>query len=78
MHTKAEINRLHYFNEKNNSSFQSLIDCNEAILNEIDICVLLENDPENSIGLLDCDEDGWTNIDEWTLITNPNDAWSNF
>jgi len=48
-------------------------DCSIVITEQIDICVLLTDDPNNPIGNSDCDDDGVTNATECAENTDPLD-----
>ncbi len=44
----------------------SVSECEELISSGINICALLALEPDNPVGLLDCDGDGWSNYAECT------------
>jgi len=47
--------------------------CISAMSGDIDICVLLQNDPSDPIGTVDCDEGGVTNAEECANGNDPTD-----
>jgi len=49
-------------------------ECQSIIDGELDICAILAADPNNPIGALDCDEDGFTNAEECNSGSDPNNG----
>ncbi len=49
-------------------------DCTSALRGKLDLCAIINGDPNHPLASLDCDNGGVSNIDECTAQGNPSDA----